>query len=75
MSELGLLDDLLKLPHQEVAELSAHVGDRQLPVADFRHLPTRCRFVAFMPQWDFLSFLAERAACAGCSGGARSRRA
>jgi 2-polyprenyl-6-methoxyphenol hydroxylase-like FAD-dependent oxidoreductase len=62
MHELGILEDLLKLPHQEVAELSARVGDRELPVADFRRLRARCRFVAFMPQWDFLSFLAERAA-------------
>jgi 2-polyprenyl-6-methoxyphenol hydroxylase-like FAD-dependent oxidoreductase len=61
MHELGLLDEFLKLPHQKVYELNAQVGEMRLTIADFRHLPTRCGFVAFMPQWDFLNFLAERA--------------
>src|SRR5919108_773401 len=61
LDELGVLQDFLKLPHQEVYEINAQVGDLSLPVADFRHLPTRCKFIAFMPQWDFLSFLAEQA--------------
>jgi 2-polyprenyl-6-methoxyphenol hydroxylase-like FAD-dependent oxidoreductase len=59
MHELGLLDGLLKLPHQEVRELAAQIGDVTVKVADFTHLPTRCRFLAFMPQWDFLDFLAR----------------
>jgi 2-polyprenyl-6-methoxyphenol hydroxylase-like FAD-dependent oxidoreductase len=62
MHELGMLDDFLALPHQELRELSAQVGDVRVPVADFTHLATRCKFVAFMPQWDFLDFLAARAA-------------
>jgi 2-polyprenyl-6-methoxyphenol hydroxylase-like FAD-dependent oxidoreductase len=62
MRELGLLDELLKLPHQEVRELNARFGDRTITLADFSHLPTRCRFIAMMPQWDFLNFLADRAA-------------
>jgi 2-polyprenyl-6-methoxyphenol hydroxylase-like FAD-dependent oxidoreductase len=62
MHELGLLDDFLALPHQELRELHAQVGDARVPIADFTHLPTRCKFVAFMPQWDFLDFLATRAA-------------
>jgi 2-polyprenyl-6-methoxyphenol hydroxylase-like FAD-dependent oxidoreductase len=62
MHELGLLEGFLRLPHQEVYELTAQVGQVQLTIADFRHLPTRCRFIAFMPQWDFLNFLAEYAA-------------
>ena len=62
MHELGLLEDFLKLPHQEVRELTAQIGDTAITVADFTHLPTRCRFIALMPQWDFLNFLAERAA-------------
>lgn len=61
MRELGLLDDLLKLPHQEVRELVLQIGDVALPVADFTHLPTDCRFLVFMPQWDFLNFLADQA--------------
>src|SRR2546426_155468 len=62
MHELGLLDDLLRLPHQEVCELAAQIGDVTVRVADFTHLPTQCRFLAFMPQWDFLDFLAGAAA-------------
>ncbi len=61
MHELGLLDEFLKRPHQEVREIAAHVGDWQFKVADFSHLPTRCKFVAFMPQWEFLDFLATHA--------------
>jgi 2-polyprenyl-6-methoxyphenol hydroxylase-like FAD-dependent oxidoreductase len=62
MHELGLLDEFLKLPHQKVYELNAQVGEMRLTIADFRHLPTRCGFVAFMPQWDFLNFVAEKSA-------------
>ncbi len=61
MRELGLLEDLLELPHQKVTEVSGLVGDYTFHAADFRHLPTHCKFVALMPQWDFLSFLSERA--------------
>ena len=60
MHELGLLDDFLKRPHQELRQLKAEVGDTQLQVADFSRLRTRCKFVAFMPQWDFLDFLANQ---------------
>jgi 2-polyprenyl-6-methoxyphenol hydroxylase-like FAD-dependent oxidoreductase len=60
MHELGLLEDLLKLPHHKAPRLFGHVGGLSLTFADFSHLPTRCRFIAFMPQWDFLNFLAER---------------
>jgi 2-polyprenyl-6-methoxyphenol hydroxylase-like FAD-dependent oxidoreductase len=59
--ELGLLGDFLKLPHQEVRSLGVVVGDSAFQVADFQHVPARCKFVALMPQWDFLNFLSERA--------------
>ena len=59
LSELGLLDDFLKQPHNEFHQLSALIGDTTVQVADFRHLPTKARFVAIMPQWDFLNFLLE----------------
>ena len=59
MDELGILDEFLRLPHQEVATLGGRIGDFSAQVADFRHLPTRCKFIALMPQWDFLNFLAE----------------
>lgn len=55
MHELGALDDFLKLPHQEVRQLGAYVAGERIPIADFSHLPTHCRFVALMPQWDFLT--------------------
>jgi 2-polyprenyl-6-methoxyphenol hydroxylase-like FAD-dependent oxidoreductase len=62
IGELGLLDELLRLPHDRVPEISAQFGDASLAVADFRHLPVRCGFIAMMPQWDFLNFLATQAA-------------
>src|SRR6266704_831823 len=62
IDELGLLDEFLKLPHQEARNIGAFVGNENIRIADFTHLPTRCRFVALMPQWDFLHFLAERGA-------------
>ena len=55
--ELGLYDRLLDRPHDKVPELSAVVRGRSFKVADFRHLPGRSRFVALMPQWEFLDFL------------------
>jgi 2-polyprenyl-6-methoxyphenol hydroxylase-like FAD-dependent oxidoreductase len=59
MRELGLLADFLQRPHQEAPQLTGQVGDTAVTVADFAHLPTQCRFIALMPQWDFLNFLAE----------------
>lgn len=61
MHELGLLEDLLKLPHVQAPTLHAEIGGRDVTMADFSRLPTRCRFIAFMPQWDFLDFLAREA--------------
>jgi 2-polyprenyl-6-methoxyphenol hydroxylase-like FAD-dependent oxidoreductase len=61
MHELGLLDEFLKQPHQEARELRAIVNGQAVPVADFTKLPTRCKFIAFMPQWDFLNFLSNHA--------------
>src|SRR5437899_235962 len=61
MHELGLLDEFLKEPHQEVRELRGVVNGQTVPIADFTKLPTRCKFIAFMPQWDFLNFLSSHA--------------
>jgi len=61
MYELGLLEKFLKQPHQEVRELRAVVNDQTVPIADFTKLPTHCKFIAFMPQWDFLNFLSTYA--------------
>jgi 2-polyprenyl-6-methoxyphenol hydroxylase-like FAD-dependent oxidoreductase len=60
MHELGWLEQFLQRPHQEVREISGQIGDERVTIADFSHLPTRCQFIALMPQWDFLDFLAER---------------
>ncbi|HTV45191.1 MAG TPA: FAD-dependent oxidoreductase [Stellaceae bacterium] len=61
MHELGLLDEFLRRPHQEARIIGAQIGDDFLDIADFTHLPTRCGFIAFMPQWDFLDFIAGQA--------------
>ncbi len=61
MHELGLLEDFLKLPHQEVRQGEVKIGDVTIPMVDFSHRPVHAKFVALMPQWDFLDFLAERA--------------
>jgi len=60
MHELGILDDFLRRPHQELPQIGAQIGDFQVTVADFSHLPTHCQFVGLMPQWDFLNFIAEQ---------------
>jgi 2-polyprenyl-6-methoxyphenol hydroxylase-like FAD-dependent oxidoreductase len=60
MAELGVLDDFLKRPHTELGQIGGQVNGVPVTVADFGQIKTRCKFVAFMPQWDFLSFLAER---------------
>jgi 2-polyprenyl-6-methoxyphenol hydroxylase-like FAD-dependent oxidoreductase len=61
MHELGLLDALLRLPHERVDTVAAQIGPHTVEVADFRHLPVRCGFIAMMPQWDLLDFLAAAA--------------
>lgn len=61
LHELGLLEDFLELPHQQVESVGVVVGGETFKVADFRHLPTQCKFVALMPQWDFLNFLSGHA--------------
>jgi 2-polyprenyl-6-methoxyphenol hydroxylase-like FAD-dependent oxidoreductase len=61
LHELGLLEKFLQRPHDEVPQLTGWIGDSHLRIADFTHLPTHCKFLAFMPQWDFLNFFAEEA--------------
>jgi 2-polyprenyl-6-methoxyphenol hydroxylase-like FAD-dependent oxidoreductase len=59
--ELGLIDEFLARPHQEIREFSAQIGDETIPVVDLTHLPTHCKFLGFMPQWHFLDFIADEA--------------
>jgi len=61
LHELGLLEEFLRLPHQELREIRGIFNGHTVPIADFSRLPTRCKFIAFMPQWDFLDFLSRRA--------------
>src|SRR6202047_5111943 len=61
MYELGLLDDFLRRPHQQLPTLGAAVDDFSVTIADFSYLPVQCKFVGLMPQWDFLNFIAEKA--------------
>jgi len=60
MHELAMLDDFLKVRHDKVRNIAVKVGETEIKFADFTHLPTVCKFVALMPQWDFLNFLAEQ---------------
>src|SRR6202044_668245 len=60
--ELGLLDKFLTIPHSQISRPSAYFGDHTYTMADLSHLPTHAKFVALMPQWDFLNFLAQEAA-------------
>jgi 2-polyprenyl-6-methoxyphenol hydroxylase-like FAD-dependent oxidoreductase len=60
MYELGLLEEFLKRPHQELSGLGGRVGGTMVRIADFTHLGTHCKFIALMPQWDFLNFLVEQ---------------
>ena len=61
MYELGVLEEFLKRPHQKVPQAGVLVDDFEVTVADSSHLPTRCKFIALMPQWEFLNFVAEKA--------------
>src|SRR5215469_9872598 len=58
--ELGLIDEFLRLPHQKVETLTGQVGAEHLTMVDFRHVSTHCQFIALLPQWDFLNFLAQQ---------------
>ena len=60
MDELGLLDEILKLPHQKLTRITGQFGEERVVMADFSHLPVRAPFIAMMPQWDFLDFLAAQ---------------
>ena len=60
MHELGLLEDFLKLPHSAVSNIAMRFGSETIQFADFSHLPVAAPYIAMMPQWDFLDFLADR---------------
>src|SRR5213592_1427361 len=61
MRELDLLEEFLEQPHQELTELRGVINGQTVPIADFSRLPMHCKFIAFMPQWDFLNFLSSHA--------------
>src|SRR5262245_1636182 len=61
MYELGILDEFLQQPHQEIRRLKLKFDDQEIVGPDFSHLPTKCKFIALMPQWDFLNFLVTQA--------------
>ena len=60
MFELGLLDQFLQLPHNKVDHMTALIGAERINAVDLTHLPTRCKYIALMPQWDFLNFIAAQ---------------
>src|SRR5262249_37691768 len=59
MHELGLLEEFLRLPHSVVRQISLQIGEDRVMIGHFEHLPVHCKFIALMPQWDFLNFLAD----------------
>jgi 2-polyprenyl-6-methoxyphenol hydroxylase-like FAD-dependent oxidoreductase len=59
MQELGLLEEFLRRPHQKLHQIAGQVGAQPIVIADFSHLPEDRNFIAFMPQWDFLDFIAQ----------------
>ena len=61
MKELGLLAEFLTLPHAKVTQATADFGDRHMVIGDFSRVKTACKFIALMPQWDFLNFIAQKA--------------
>jgi 2-polyprenyl-6-methoxyphenol hydroxylase-like FAD-dependent oxidoreductase len=61
MSELGLLEQFLAIPHNKVERVGACIEDEDFPIADFTALPVKCPYIAFLPQWDFLDFLSAHA--------------
>lgn len=61
LNELGLYDEFMQRPHTKAARMRGRFGDLEATFADFTHLPTRAKFIALMPQWDFLDFLAGHA--------------
>jgi 2-polyprenyl-6-methoxyphenol hydroxylase-like FAD-dependent oxidoreductase len=60
MQELGVLEEFLTRPHQQLREIGGDIDGNRVKIADFTHLPTACKFVALMPQWDFLDFIAKQ---------------
>ena len=60
-SELGLLEQLLQRPHQKIERLSARIAGRDMQIVDLTHLNVPAPYVALMPQWDFLDFVADSA--------------
>jgi 2-polyprenyl-6-methoxyphenol hydroxylase-like FAD-dependent oxidoreductase len=60
MHELGVLEDLLRLPHQRLSKVRGRIGGDEVVLSDMTHLRTQCKFMVLMPQWNFLSFLAEQ---------------
>ncbi len=60
MYELGFLEEFLRVPHQQMVQMDGQIGPFTVTIADCSHLPTHCKFVALMPQWDFLNFIAAK---------------
>lgn len=61
LDDLGLLEDFLRLPHQEITELTGEVYGHEVTIADFTHVRAARQFLVLIPQWDFLDFIAAHA--------------
>ena len=62
LDQLGLREKFDAIPHSQIKTLDIVVNGNRLTPVDFSHLHGRNRSVALMPQWDFLSLLAEEGA-------------
>ncbi|MBT2225333.1 FAD-dependent oxidoreductase [Nonomuraea sp. NEAU-A123] len=62
IAELGWVEEFLELPHAKMREVTVSIGGKAVTFADFSRLKVRCPYIAFLPQWDVLDFLAAKAA-------------
>jgi 2-polyprenyl-6-methoxyphenol hydroxylase-like FAD-dependent oxidoreductase len=61
LDQVGMLQRFLKRPHNEVDSAQLRIAGRDWVIGDLSHLHTAARFIAMMPQWDFLDFLRDEA--------------
>src|SRR5438093_9773840 len=61
LDELGLAGEFLKLPHSKVSSVRLQTTAGQALSVSLERLPSKFRFIAFMPQWDFLEFVTKQA--------------
>ncbi|ACZ86228.1 FAD-dependent oxidoreductase [Streptosporangium roseum] len=61
LDELGLAEELDRLPHRKAYSMTLQTDDATVPIADLSRLPGRYNYIAFVPQWDFLNLVTAAA--------------